>query len=528
MRADPHLRVWLAWSAVVVVIAAGLGLVVSLLLQWPENPLGGIAAGLLLGFVAVPVAVALASSGHAASGRRVLVLTVVAGGLTGLAATFYLGLLLVLGRRPDESEREIVLLSLVATALAGAFAVPAGRSLLRWAEDTIPGRRMRPDEVLRSYTDRLTRSVPLDELLLQLVELLPPTLGLDAAEVWTGDGGRLTRVAGVPYVDVGREVTLDDGARVALVNARTAGSAWAEMWVPDLLAERDGANLRIVPLRHKGELLGMLVVERAVPEPFREEEDEMFADLAQQVGLVLHNVRLDAALEQTVVQLRARNEELAASRARVVAAADESRRRIERDLHDGAQQSLVGLIVKIGLLRSLLDSDTEAARSMVDELEHEIQATNELLRELGHGVYPPLLRDRGLSDALSSAATRSPRSISVRPERLGRYAAEIEAAIYFCCLEAMQNAAKYGGDAVTVRLAETDGRVSFSVSDDGPGFDVDATGLGQGLANMRDRVAAVGGEVVVESAGGKGTDVSGWVPARPPVTPRRTSTSGRP
>jgi signal transduction histidine kinase len=257
-------------------------------------------------------------------------------------------------------------------------------------------------------------------------------------------------------------------------------------------------------------------------------------DLARQVGLALHNVRLDAALQASLEQLQRRNEELIASRARVVAAADESRRQIERDLHDGAQQHLVALAVKVGLVRTLMDTAPETAAGMFDEVRGDVQVTLEVLRELAHGIYPPLLRERGLADALQAAASRASLPTTVRAAGVGRYETDVEAAVYFCCLEAMQNAGKHAGDGarVCVELAEADGSLWFEVRDDGAGFETTVDRGGHGFVNMRDRLGAFGGELEVRSAVGRGTTVRGTVPAvgrsSPSIEPADGQTDDRP
>ncbi|MGH8976038.1 MAG: histidine kinase, partial [Acidimicrobiia bacterium] len=203
-------------------------------------------------------------------------------------------------------------------------------------------------------------------------------------------------------------------------------------------------------------------------------------------------------------------EELRASRARIVATADAERRRIERNLHDGVQQHLVALAVNLRLARSGLSDDPEGSAAILDQLAGDVRTTIEDLRNLAHGIYPPLLRDSGLPAALQAAATRSPLPVAVLADGVGRHARELEAAIYFCCLEALQNAAKHApGASVEVRLWEEAGELRFEVADDGPGFAPGGAKTGQGLVNMTDRIAAVGGVAGWESAPGRGTRVSG-------------------
>jgi signal transduction histidine kinase len=228
---------------------------------------------------------------------------------------------------------------------------------------------------------------------------------------------------------------------------------------------------------------------------------------SQAAELAGWNRTLEARVDEQV-------EELRASRTRVVVAADAERRRIERDLHDGAQQHLIGLAVHLRLARDLASSDPEKAEELLEGLDDEIQATLEQLRDLAHGIYPPLLQDRGLADALPAAALRAPITAQVQAHGLGRYRPDVEATVYFCCLEALQNAAKHAGAGATavVRVHENGGGLLFEVADDGLGFDVGGARIGVGMTNMRDRVGALGGSLHIESDLGRGTTISGSIP----------------
>jgi len=350
----------------------------------------------------------------------------------------------------------------------------------------------------------------MDELLLQLAESLTKTMGLRSAEVYRGVGDVLERAASVPDVDR-RPVLLTGRERPIVARAGVSGQAWASVWLPSLMEGRDGSQVRVAPVSHAGELLGLILVERA--EVFSEDDDRVLADLAREVGLAFHNVQLDAALQTTLEELRAQAEDLRESRARIVASGDAERRKVERNLHDGAQQRLVALAVNLRLARDVVTDDAEAAAEMLDALVVEVQETVQELRELAHGIYPPLLVDGGLMPALRAAASRSRLDVSVEGEGLGRYPAEIEAAVYFCCLEALQNAAKHAPDAsVEVTVAEESGGLVFSVVDDGPGFDAAVARRGHGYINMSDRVGAIGGTVRWDSAPGQGARISGSVP----------------
>jgi signal transduction histidine kinase len=299
-----------------------------------------------------------------------------------------------------------------------------------------------------------------------------------------------------------------------VAKAGISGNAWIEIWLPDLLAGREERQLRVAPIVHSGELLGLIVAERpADREPFTEDEDQVLTELAREFGLALHNVQLDSALQASLDELRRQADELRASRTRIVAATDAERRRIERDLHDGAQQHLVALAVNLRVVRQLNEAGPAEANQMLEDLRTQLQEAIQQVRDFAHGIYPPLLMDSGLPQALSAAAARAAVPTKVDAQ-VGRYAQEIESAVYFCCLEALQNASKYAGEGAraTVRLHQDENRLVFEVADDGRGFEVTRQALGAGFTNMNDRLGAIGGNVQVESAPGAGTKLTGIVP----------------
>ena len=292
------------------------------------------------------------------------------------------------------------------------------------------------------------------------------------------------------------------------------------MWLPDLVDSATNGtrrDVRIAPVAHLGELLGLLVVRRgADAAAFTDEDERLLVELARQLGLALHNVRLDSALQASLAELEQRNAELQASRLRIVSASDEARRAIERNLHDGAQQHLVALAVKLGLARQIAEEGDAGVPALLEDLRADVQTTIAVLRELAHGIYPPLLRDRGLGEALRTAAARSPLACTVEVDLPGRYPEDVEAAAYFCCLEALQNAGKHAGSGaeVRVRVGGDGSTLWFEVSDDGIGIDATAA-QGHGFVNMRDRLGAIGGQLSVDSAPGRGTRVCAKIAASP-------------
>ena len=231
------------------------------------------------------------------------------------------------------------------------------------------------------------------------------------------------------------------------------------------------------------------------------------------------------ALRHARQQVTAQAAQLQASRDRVVAAADAERRRIQRDLHDGAQQSLLAAAVTARLARQHWDTSPARTADLLGQLRAELDQAATDLRRLAHGIYPPTLTDLGLPAALTAAAARCPRPVTVHAGITARYPPAVEAAIYFCCLEALQNAAKHAGDhaRITVTLRHDTSGLACEVTDDGAGFT--GTSAGAGLANMADRIAAVGGQLRIDSAPGRGTTVRASAPALGSTGP---GTAGQP
>jgi len=503
---------WFGWGVVVAVLVGIAAWVLDALVSWPQDP-GAVAVA---GTALVPLSLALGASDRlAVRVDRLLVNTIVAGGIIVLVGAAYLLVVVGLGTAPEtDEERALLGLSMIAAAVAAVFVGPVRTRLDEIAHRRVYGERRSPEEALETFGSRMSRAVPMDELLLQLAESLKKSMQLSAAQVWTGGDGVVELAVSVPNRGTRRIVpTAEELAVVS--RARVSGNAWVQVWLPALLDGRDGRVVRVAPVTHSGELLGLLVVERTADgAPFTEDEERVLTELARQVGLALHNVRLDSALQASLDELRTQAEELRASRARIVASGDQARRQIERNLHDGAQQHLVALAVKLGLARQLLDGDPAVLAPMLEELRGDAQETLTQLRELAHGIYPPLLMDRGLAEALRAAANRSTLPVDVVADG-GRFPGEVEAAVYFCCLEAMQNAGKHAGEGarMTVTVTNEDDELRFEVADDGAGFDAAGdAGRGHGFVNMADRVGAIGGRIDIDSSPGGGTRVRGRLP----------------
>ncbi|HWM74721.1 MAG TPA: ATP-binding protein, partial [Nocardioides sp.] len=249
--------------------------------------------------------------------------------------------------------------------------------------------------------------------------------------------------------------------------------------------------------------------------PLTSVEERLFSGLADQAGLMLRGARLRAELERRAVEQSARADELRLSRQRLVDAQDNERRALERDVHDGAQQHLVALAVNLRLAHTLSTGSPERAAQLLAGQEAAAGNAVETVLQLSRGIYPPLLAEGGLEVALRAVLGNSPVPVELAAESVGRYPAGLEAAAYFCCLEALQNAAKYSGASrISVELrGAADGTLSFSVEDDGCGFDPATIRPGSGLTNMRDRLDAVDGILEITSSPISGTRVAGRIPA---------------
>ena len=246
-------------------------------------------------------------------------------------------------------------------------------------------------------------------------------------------------------------------------------------------------------------------------DPMTPSKERLVRDLAAQAGLVLRNERLTSAL-------KARLADLQAAQKRLVAAQDHERRKLERNIHDGAQQQLVALQVRQRLAEQLIDRDPAKAKEMLGQIQVDTGTALDDLRDLARGIYPPLLADKGLVSALESQARKATMPVRIDAHDLGRFPQDVEAAVYFCTLEALQNTAKYAdaNEVVITITREADG-LTFSVSDDGRGFDPASNGSGTGLQGIADRLGALEGDVSIESAPGSGTVVSGRLPLDAPA-----------
>jgi len=376
---------------------------------------------------------------------------------------------------------------LLNAAAALAIAVlfqPLRRRAQLAANRVVYGQRATPYQVLSDFAEDMAGQLDAGAALEKMAAVLAAATGADRVQVWVRVGPRLRPQAAWP----------PGSSPAAAVPIRD----------PTALPAFDAAT-RAVAVRHTGELLGAITICKPRNEAVSATEDKLLEHLASQAALVLRNVRLTAELQASIEDLRA-------SRRRLVRAQDEERQRIERNLHDGAQQQLVALSVQLALLEEAA-ADPGEVRQLAGELRHGLRAALDDLRALARGIYPPLLADQGLVAALQAQASRAPLPVEIHADGIGRYPREAEAAVYFCVLEALQNTAKYArASRATVGLSSPDGHLEFSVADDGVGFVTAEAADGTGLQGMADRLAAAGGVLHVRSEPEHGTTISGGLP----------------
>jgi signal transduction histidine kinase len=442
--------------------------------------------GTAMAATALPVAVAVAVLKYRLYDIDVVISrTLVYVALAVFITAVYVGIVVGIGSLVGSGGRPNLALSIVATAIVAVAFQPARERLQKVANRLVYGLRATPYEVLSQFSERVAESYAADDVLPRMARVLAEGTGAARADVWLRAGDILRQGASWPDNSTAAEV------------ARVLSDSLPDM--PD--------TDRAIEVRHQGALLGALTVTKRKGESLTPVEDKLLMDLAGQAGLVLRNVGLTA-------ELMARLDDLRTSRQRLVAAQDEERRRLERNLHDGAQQNLVALKVKLALAEMFAEKDPARAKATLAELKVDTDEALETLRDLARGIYPPLLADKGLAAALESQVRKATLPVQVMADGVGRYPQEVEAAVYFCCLEALQNVQKYAAaQNAGVKLEGSDGGLSFEVTDDGHGFDIASVKRGAGLTNITDRVDALGGRLELSSTPGGGTKIHGSLPA---------------
>jgi len=480
-RADSDLRHQLRWFIAAVAATVAGALVATM----TKGGTVGIAA-FTIGLTAMPVSIGIAVLKYRLYDIDLVInRTVLFATMAGFIAAVYLAVVVGAGTLVGTGARPNLILAVLATAIVGAAFQPVVGRAQRVANRLAYGKRATPYEVLSELSGHLVDAYAGDDLLPRVARTVAEATGATGVQVWVRVGSDLRSAAVWPA-----------GAEPSPLVPVTG----------QILPHIDGVD-RALPVRHQGELLGALTLTKRPGESLSPMEQKLLGDLAGQAGLMLKNVGL-------TTDLRARLEDLRASRQRLVSAQDAERRRIERNLHDGAQQHLVALKIKLSLLEALTKKDPDRAAALASEVKGDADEALETLRDLARGIYPPLLASEGLVAALKAQARKAPLPVEVVDDGVARYSPEIEAAVYFCCLEALQNVGKYArATTASIRLSGANGSLGFEVRDDGAGFDRAGVPAGSGLTGMNDRIDSVGGRLVVSSNPGKGTCVTGSVPA---------------
>jgi len=475
---------WFAGIAAITLVVVLASTPFVVLLPNVGNAISGFAFDLGLG-VALPLAIGLAVMRYGLYDMDLFISrALVYGSLAVFITAVYVGIAVGLGSLVGSGGRPNLALSILATAIVAIGFQPVRERVQKVANRLVYGQRATPYEVLSEFSGRVAETYAADEVLPRMARVLQEGTGAQSATVWLRGNAELRPAATFPEALAAHEaMSMRNGTLPALPGAT-----------------------RAVEVRHQGELLGALSVSKRRGEGLTPIEEKLVDDLAHQAGLVLKNVGLSS-------DLQARLDELRTSRQRLVQAQDAERRRLERNLHDGAQQHLVALKVKLGLVQMLLSKAPDQAMATIAQLKEDADDALETLRDLARGIYPPLLADKGLVVALESQARKATVAVTVQAVGVQRYPQDVEATVYFCVLEALQNVQKYAAaTCVIVRLQATHDTLSFEVTDDGAGFDPATARTGTGLTNMGDRLDALGGTVMVTSRPGAGASVRGELP----------------
>ncbi len=457
---------WVLWGGTILVLA------LVLLIIFEDTA----SLEVLLAVFAISALVFVVSYGVAVAKYRlydvdvVISRTFVFGSLAIFIGAVYVGIVVGVSALFGSEDEPNVWLGIGATVVIAILFQPFRRQLERVANRMVYGRRSTPYEVLSSFSQNVAAVDPdvLEEVARSLTEGTTAT----AAGILVVRGEELHSIASWP----------EDGPSRGDVEA---------------------------DITHEGERLGAIHLTLPTGQTLLPSDQALLDQVSSGLGLALRNLQLTDDLRTRVEQLRE-------SRRRIVSVQDQTRQKLERDLHDGAQQRLVALKIKIGISESMAqNAGLEDVAQVLATVKDDADMTIDSLRTLARGIYPPLLEAEGLGPALTTQLHRQPIPVTVQAAGVGRHPREIEATVYFCVLEAVQNSIRHAqAQSVLVTLTESNGDLVFAVRDDGIGFEPSNVGKGPGLTNMGDRVDALSGTLQIDTAPGAGTHITGTVPVR--------------
>jgi signal transduction histidine kinase len=491
--ADAEGRQQLRWlflvgavGAILFVVLITIGIVTG---DTEEGPAASVAGALLLLLVfdvvvGIPLATGVAIFRYHLYDLGIVVRkTLVFGLLAAFITAVYIAVVVGIGALIDDPRN--IALSVTATVVVAILFQPARERVERLAARMVFGERATPYEVIAGFSERMSRSVSVDHVLPEMAEAAGT--GVGALEATVG-------------------VSLSDGRELI------------ERWVRDGADDVRASPARTIPISYHGEPVGRIDIAKPAAEPLSAAEEKLLADLAGQAGLALHNVRLTEELAQRVIELDAQAVALRASRERLVTARDAQRRGLQRDLHEGPERALI----RIGQrLAAAAERPPDEAIAIVDAQLDEATSTLEGLRDLARGIFPPLLAEAGVVPALEAHIRKVGANAVVETAdgvRGRRFDADLEACIYFCCLQTIQNVVRHAGNAPSTVHLSTDGdSIVVEIVDTGPGFDPGVASWGMGLAIVKDRVDALDGSLAISSAD-DGTQVRIRLPLASEVT----------
>jgi signal transduction histidine kinase len=490
---------WLAAAAAAVAISYLAFLLVSI--PFTSDPTPPLWAQLVsdianLSYALVPIAAGIAILKHRLFEIDIVInKTLVFGALAAFITAVYVGIVVGVGTIVGSGDKPNLALSIAATALVAVAFQPVRGRVQGWANRLIYGQRLTPYEVLTRFSRSLGALVSVEDVLPQIAR-------------HTAEGLRAELVLVTAYLNSGKEVVTYPEA--------------------SFMEVKSGDSMTVT---YRNEPVGEIAIAKMGADRLNSQERRLLEQLAAQAGVVLHNYRLAMELRARLEELSAQDADLRDSRQRLVSAADTSRRVIEREIREGVERRLLGIAADLDAAETTLKNDPDATAVLLEGLAARTNETLEALRDLARGIYPPLLVDKGLIVALEAHIRKIGLDVTlnVDPDLAdARFDRSVETSCYFCLRETLDNIGRHarGADA-WVDIKRQSDRLTFSVRDQGPGFDLGQPRAHRGLQSMRDRIEAAGGELTIASIHSQGTTVTGWIPLQaseeeeqPPVQER--------